>query len=69
MESQNKVVLKHLKNGPITVWDAIRHYRIMRLAARIDDLRHAGHNIITHLINQNGKRYAEYHLIKKRGSV
>jgi len=40
----------------------------MRLAARINDLRADGHNIITQTEKQNGKKFAKYYLIKERGS-
>lgn len=62
--SQNETVLEHLKRSPLTALEAMMKYRIMRLAARIDDLRDAGHNIITRIVRKNNKRYAEYHLLR-----
>lgn len=47
-KSQNVVVLDHLKKvGPITPLEALRLYGIMRLGARIYDLRGGGHLITT----------------------
>lgn len=70
--SQKEEVLKHLKkNKTITSWEAIHTYRCTRLADRIFVLRQEGHQIITNnMINEkNGKRYAEYVLIKESENV
>jgi len=46
MKSQNALVLKHLKSGKsLTPLTALSQYGIMRLAARIYDLRQQGHDI------------------------
>jgi len=37
---------------------------VLRLAARIEDLRKSGHNIITEEVKHNGKTFARYHLVK-----
>lgn len=59
--SQNKTVLNHLKrHGSITSLDAILQHKILRLAARINDLREMGYNIQTIMIEQNDKRFAKY---------
>jgi len=44
--------------------DALTLFGCARLAARIDDLRKMGHNIITEDVNKNGKVFARYHLVK-----
>jgi len=63
-------VLNHLENKPITAMDALNDYGCFRLAARINELRMSGHNIKTEIKNQDGKRYAMYHLLKKtKGEV
>ena len=63
--TQENIILDHLKEHKfITTWEAIQKYRITRLSARIYELRERGHNIITKNISENGKRFAEYSLIK-----
>lgn len=48
----------------ITPLEALTLFGCGRLAARIDDLRKMGYNIITEDENKNGKVYARYHLAK-----
>ena len=61
--SQNKLILKHLQDGlTITPIEALKMFDSLRLAARISDLKTAGHNIITEMISSNGKRFARYSL-------
>jgi hypothetical protein len=63
---QEAIVLDHLiRIGPITPLEALNHYGIFRLAARIFRLREAGHDIYTEIVKNEhtGKRYARYHLI------
>lgn len=70
-ESQCKRILEHLrKYGSITAGTAAQGYGIMRLAARISDLREAGHVISSELEtgeNRFGEttRFAVYKLIKE----
>jgi len=46
MKSQNQNILCHLRSGrPITPIQALRFYGCMRLAARIGELKDAGHDI------------------------
>ena len=64
-KTQENQILNHLKQHKfITSWEAIQKYRITRLSARIYELRERGHNIITKNVSENGKRFAEYSLIK-----
>ena len=54
--------------GSITPLDALREFGCMRLAARIFDLAHQGHQIETNVetsVNRNGEKvsYARYKLI------
>ena len=61
--TQAAAILSHLKrHGSITALDAIREYRCFRLAARINDLRGEGHNILTQMILVNDRRFARYSL-------
>ena len=56
---QTERILRHLQDvGEITPMDAIRDYGIMRLGARIWDLKHLGYPIRTEI--KTGKnRYGE----------
>ena len=66
--SQNQKVLQHMQKwGSITALDAVNCYGILRLSARIDDLKHMGHRISTQMEsgeNRYGEitRYARYRL-------
>jgi hypothetical protein len=64
MITQEKWILSALYWGPITPMQALKGCGCLRLAARIRDLRDQGHNIITEQVNENGKRFAKYHLIQ-----
>jgi hypothetical protein len=56
---QTERVLRHLQDyGSITPMDAIRDYGIMRLAARICDLREQGYSIKTKKVRDRN-RYGE----------
>ena len=37
---------------------------VFRLAARIEELRKKGHNILTEEVTENGKTFARYNLVK-----
>lgn len=60
--SQVKQLKAHLDSGQsITPMEALHKFGIFRLAARANDLRSQGMNIITEMVNDdNGKRYARY---------
>ena len=61
--SQNEAVLHWLKREPITPIQALAHLRVMRLAARINDLKNAGHPIQSERIeSESGKHFARYSL-------
>ena len=66
--SQTQKILKHLKTGQsLTPIRALNWYGIMRLAARIIELREAGYNIETQmLVTRDGKRYATYRLKEEK---
>ena len=71
--SQSAKVLYHLQNyGPLTAIEALELFACFRLAARINDLKEAGHNIETEMVIQkNGKKIAVYSLpkIQKQGEL
>jgi len=62
--SQKQRILEHLERGmPISGMMALRHYRCMRLAARVLELRGDGVQITTEYVHQpDGVRYAVYRL-------
>ncbi len=68
--SQTNLILEYLKKGnTITSWECIHKFRCTRLSARIYDLREQGHNIISRNVTENGKRFAEYTLLKEANNV
>lgn len=67
--NQNQMILQHLKKHKvITPAEAYGKYGVYRLSARILDLRDAGHNILTTIVESTGRRgtkhFAEYRLVK-----
>jgi sigma54-dependent transcription regulator len=50
MERQTDLLLDRLRCGPITPREALRELGIMRLGARIYDLKSAGHTISRELV-------------------
>lgn len=61
--SQNACIAIWLKQGnTITPLEALQKFGCFRLGARIADLRKAGYNIETKMVEQNGKRFAQYRL-------
>ena len=61
-DTQDEIVLKHLKNKSITSMDAFVMYRITRLAAKIHSLRKQGHSIRTKMEKNKRSNYARYFL-------
>jgi biotin operon repressor len=56
-------ILTHLQNGrSLTPLEALNEFGCFRLAAHIESLRKDGHRIFTHMVNENGKKYAKYTL-------
>lgn len=63
--TQAQTVIRHIKRlGSISPQEALRDYQITRLAARILDLKKAGHRIETEMREHpiTGTRYARYTL-------
>lgn len=59
--SQTEWILSELRKRPVTAMDALDGCGCFRLAARINDLRQAGHEIETTTIElPNGKHVARY---------
>ena len=65
MKTQAQIILKYMESGKVmTLPIARRIANCERLAARINDLRNAGHNIETKMVKlRTGKRVAEYRLV------
>ena len=69
--SQNKMLLMYLKEyKSITALEALKELGSLRLAARINDLRTDGHNIITETAyigkGPERKRIAKYKLVLEK---
>ena len=61
--SQEWNVLHHLQTGAeLTPFFALQQYGILRLAARIENLRRAGHAIETRIVRNQRKHWASYRL-------
>lgn len=61
--TQNQRILAHLfANGAITPMDALRQYGVMRLGARIFDLKKMGVPIVREMVYEDGVGYAKYRL-------
>ena len=69
-ERQNKQILEHLQRGlSIAPLEALRKYKILRLGARIHNLREE-HPVVTRMIKlPSGKWVARYRLIKAESVV
>ena len=63
-QSQNNIILNHLRNGhTITAIEALGSYGCLRLAARVRDLQECGVKIKSQMVKvRTGKRVALYSL-------
>lgn len=62
--SQKSQVLAHLRRSRLDPLTALRRYGCLRLAARIDELRSQGYEIVSRLVERGGKRFAQYRLVR-----
>ncbi len=67
---QNERVLKRLKRGPLTQVQALDELGVMRLGARVHDLRRQGHKIKTETVVVTNRfdercKVAKYRLERK----
>lgn len=54
--TQNEIILNHLKDfGSITPLEAMNEYGIMRLGARVYDLKRKGYNICGEMISKKNR--------------
>jgi hypothetical protein len=59
--SQKETIIQHINQyGSITPLEALTRYGIMRLAARVSELRSEGLDIVSDLKVHDGRRYASY---------
>jgi hypothetical protein len=66
-KNQSQMILDHLRLGNgITALDSLRLYGVLRLAARIEDLRKEGHTILTQMVRVGDKDVARYLLVKEQ---
>lgn len=64
-KSQNEQIRQHLEAGKtITPLEALSLFGCLRLGARIHNLKAMGLAICSQLVEQNGKRFAQYSLAK-----
>ena len=64
-DSQTALIKGWLLNGrSITQLDALNMFGCFRLAARIDNIREEGFDIVTDMVTVNDKRVAKYYLLK-----
>ena len=65
--NQHEWIMRQLKIGRmITALDALNGCGSMKLATRISELKRDGYNIVTHMVSQNGKKFAKYQLIRSK---
>ena len=72
LTGQNRVILLFLESGgSLSPIEALNKFQCFRLAARVRDLRKAGHDIQTKTVKEDGKKYAVYSLpkIQKQGEL
>ena len=72
LTGQNRAILNYLESGgSLSSIEALNRFQCFRLAARVRDLRKAGHNIQTKTVKEDGKKYAVYSLpkIQKQGEL
>lgn len=64
MKTQNARILAYLEHGkPITPMTALNRFGVLRLAARIAELKRRGHDIGTHMVRRGSKVFAAYRLV------
>ena len=69
-QAQSQKILEYMAQGHrISPLEALNKFGCLRLGARIYDLKNEGHNIITEMVSENGKRFARYSLIKSARKV
>lgn len=61
--SQRIRILRYLLNGnSLTPLEALNLFGCFRLASRVNELRNDGYPVQMRMIEQNGKRFAQYYV-------
>jgi hypothetical protein len=64
--SQTLALQRYLAKGrSITPMDALKLFGVLRLSARIYSLKRAGWKIAKSTVERNGKRFAQYRMVRK----
>ena len=64
MRTQNERILAYLTRGQaLTPMTALNRFGVLRLAARIAELKKRGHDIRTHMVRRKSKVFAAYRLV------
>lgn len=59
--TQTQQIRAHLlKHHSITPLEALRKYKVFRLAARVNELRKAHFDVQTQIVSRGGKKFAKY---------
>lgn len=62
--TQKDSIIKRLRKGWCTGLDALQTCGTMKLATRVSELRRAGFTVIDKWVEQGGKRFKSYKLVK-----
>jgi Helix-turn-helix domain len=63
MRTQNQKILAHLTRGQVlTPMTALSRFGVLRLAARVAELKKRGHDIRTHMVRRGSKVFAAYRM-------
>ena len=61
---QKSLIIKQLRKGWTTGLDALRTAGTMKLATRVSELRRDGYTVLDKWVEQGGKRFKSYRLVK-----
>lgn len=62
--TQQQQIVKRLRKGWTTGLQALTDCGTMKLATRVSELRFAGYTVLDRWVEQNGKRFKAYKLVK-----
>ena len=62
--TQRESIVKRLKRGWTTGLEALNDCGTMKLATRVSEMRRDGLNVIDKWVEQGGKRFKAYRLVK-----
>lgn len=62
--TQRESIVKRLKRGWCTGLQAVYDCGTLKLASRVSELRASGHTVIDRWVEQGGKRFKAYRLVK-----